>query len=146
MERPLAEGKQARGFNEFSYERIAEAGTHADVYRVSLKGSQHLGLSDSSLFVGQPVAGILFGTAPANIMIGAQNDVIRGFLDRHLRGQENDFPARQLADYKDWVAPISNADLPAWWNAKTDAERLAIETRIYAIKNYGGVPPGGPEE
>jgi predicted dienelactone hydrolase len=146
MERPLAEGKQARGFNEFSYERIAEAGTHADVYRVSLKGSQHLGLSDSSLFVGQPVAGILFGTAPANIMIGAQNDVIRGFLDRHLRGQANDFPARQLADYKDWVAPISNADLPAWWNAKTDAERLAIETRIYAIKNYGGVPPGGPEE
>jgi predicted dienelactone hydrolase len=146
MERPLAEGKQARGFNEFSYERIAEAGTHADVYRVSLKGAQHLGLSDSSLFVGQPVAGILFGTAPANIMIGAQNDVIRGFLDRHLRGQANNFPAKQLADYMDWVVPISNADLPAWWNAKTDAERLAIETRIYAIKNYGGVPPGGPEE
>lgn len=146
MARPLAEGKEPRGFNEFSYERIAEAGTHADVYRVSLKGSQHLGLSDSSLFVGQPVAGLLFGTAPANIMIGAQNDVIRGFLDKHLRGQSNEFPAKQLADYKDWVVPISNADLPAWWNAKTDPERLAIETRIYAIKNYGGVPPGGPEE
>ena len=146
MERPLAEGKQARGFNEFSYERIAEAGTHAGVYRVSLKGSQHLGLSDSSLFVGQPIAGILFGTAPANIMIGAQNDVIRGFLDMHLRRQANDFPAKQLADYKDWVVPISNADLPAWWNAKTDAERLAIETRIYAIKNYGSVPPDEPDE
>lgn len=146
MDRPLAEGKQARGFNEFSYERIAEAGTRPNVYRLSLKGSQHLGLSDSSLFVGQPVAGPLFGTAPASVMIGAQNDVIRGFLDKHLRKQANDFPAKQLADYKDWVVPISNADLPAWWNTKSDAERLAIETRIYAIKNYGQAPPGGPDE
>lgn len=146
MERPLAEGKQARGFNEFSYERIAEAGTRADVYRLSLKGSQHLGLSDSSLFVGQPVAGMLFGTAPAEIMIGAQSDVIRGFLDKHLRGQVTDFPAKQLADYAGWVAPISNADLPAWWNAKSDAERLAIEARISAIQNYGKLPPGGPDE
>ncbi len=146
MERPLAEGKQARGFNEFSYERIAEAGGRPDVYRLSLKGSQHLGLSDSSLFVGQPVAGLLFGTAPPDIMIGAQNDVIRGFLDKHLRGQANDFPVKQLADYRDWVAPIGNADLPAWWNAKSDAERLAIETRINAIKNAGRLPPGGPGE
>lgn len=146
MDRPLAEGKQARGFNEFSYERIAEAGTRANIYRLSLKGSQHLGLSDSSLFVGQPVAGPLFGTAPASIMIGAQNDVIRGFLDKHVRKQVNGFPEKQLADYKDWVVPIGNADLPAWWNAKTDAERLAIETRIHAIKNYGQVPPGGPDE
>lgn len=146
MDRPLAEGKQARGFNEFSYERIAEAGTRANIYRLSLKGSQHLGLSDSSLFVGQPVAGPLFGTAPASIMIGAQNDVIRGFLDKHVRKQVNGFPEKQLADYKDWVVPIGNADLPAWWNAKTDAERLAIETRIHEIKNYGQVPPGGPDE
>jgi len=146
MERPLPEGKQARSFNEFSYERIAEAGGRSDVYRVSLKGSQHLGLSDSSLFVGQPVAGLLFGTAPADIMIGAQNDVIRGFLDKHLRGKANDFPAKQLSDYKGWVVPISNADLPAWWNAKTDAQRLAIETRIIAIQNHGLLPPVGPNE
>jgi len=71
MEMPLP-ATGPRSFNEFSYEPIATAGLRPDIYRLSLKGSQHLGLSDSSLFVGQPAAGLLFGTAPSNIMIGAQ--------------------------------------------------------------------------
>jgi predicted dienelactone hydrolase len=146
MEKPLAAGEEPRGFNEFSYERFAEAGTRANVYRVQLKGAMHLGLSDFTLFMQAYARGPLLGDGPSDVIIGAQNDVIRGFLDKHLRGMANDFPAKQLADYKDWVVPISNADIPAWWNAKTAAERLAIETRIYAIKNYGLVPPGGPDE
>lgn len=142
---PLAEGQEPRGFNEFSYERIAEAGTRADVYRVRLKGSQHLGLSDFSLFVGQPIAGPIFGTAPSNIMIGAQNDIIRGFLDKHLRGEDNGFPQKQLAAYEGWVLPTPNADLPAWWNAKPEAERAAFEARINAAKPvYPGKTPAAP--
>lgn len=141
VERPLAEGQEPRSFNEFSYERIATAGTRPDVYRVRLKGSMHLGLSDSSLFVGQPIAAPLFGTAPSSILIGAQNDFIRGFLDKHLRAQDSGFPEKQYAAYKDWVVPISNTDLPAWWKAKTDAERAAIEARIAAAKPNYPAPP-----
>src|SRR5690606_22395011 len=37
-------------FNEFSYEAFSTAGTRSDVLRVQLKGAQHLGLSDFSLF------------------------------------------------------------------------------------------------
>ena len=133
MEMPLP-ATGPRSFNEFSYERIATAGSRPDIYRVSLKGSQHLGLSDSSLFVGQPAAGLLFGTAPSNIMIGAQNDFIRGFLDKHLKGEANDFPSKQLAAYKDWVITLPNNDLPAWWNAKPEGERAALEARINAAK------------
>lgn len=134
MDRPLPANGVPRSFNEFSYERIATAGSRPDVYRISLKDTQHLGLSDSSWFLGQPLAAPLFGTAPANIMLGAQNDFIRGFLDKHLRGEANDFPAKQLADYKGAVIVIPNTDLPAWWNAKSEAERTAIETRINAAK------------
>jgi predicted dienelactone hydrolase len=147
MDRELPAEGAPRGFNEFSYERIAEAGKRADVYRVQLKGSEHLGLSDFSLFVESPVRDPLFGSASSNIIVGAQNDFVLGFPDKHLRGQPNGFPAKQLADYKDWVLPTPNADLPAWWNAKPEAERLALEARIAALKpRYGAPPPGGPDE
>jgi predicted dienelactone hydrolase len=134
FERPLPPDGAPRGFNEFSYERIAEAGTRPDVYRVRLKDSQHLGLSDFAWFVGQPVRGTLFGDAPADIMLGAQNAIIRGLLDKHLRNMDNGFPEKQLADYKDWVLPTPNADIPAWWTAKPEAERAAYEARINAAK------------
>lgn len=139
--RPLTEGQEPRGFNEFSYERIANAGARPDVYRVRLKGSMHLGISDSSLFVEQPVRGLVFGDAPSSVMIGAQNDFIRGFLDKHLRGKASDFPAKQFAAYKAWVVPVPNNDLPAWWNAKPEAERTALEARINALKPKYPAPP-----
>ncbi|MFT3724343.1 MAG: hypothetical protein QM773_12210 [Hyphomonadaceae bacterium] len=137
-----------RSFNEFSYERIATAGSRPDVYRISLKDTQHLGMSDSSLFVGDTVRGVLFGTAPSATMIGAQNDFILGFLDKHLRGRPSDYPTKELAKYKGAVVAIPNNDLPAWWNAKPEAERAALEARISASKpTYPGMPilaPAGP--
>lgn len=134
MEKTVPEGTTPRGFNEFSYERIADAGKRSDVYRVQLKGSEHLGLSDFSLFVGRPLRDPLFGNAPAEIIIGAQNDFVLGFLDKHLRGATNDFPAGPLARHKSWVLPTPNTDLPAWWNAKPEAERASIEARIATLK------------
>lgn len=119
-----------RSFNEFSYERIATAGTRDDVLRIELKGTQHLGLSDLALFMRRPLRNPLIGNAPARVMIGAQNDFVRGFFDRYLRGASNNFPAAQLAAYSGWVSPIDVSDLRAWWAAKTDAERAATEARI----------------
>lgn len=133
LERPIP-ATGARSFNEFSYERLATAGSRSDVYRLRLMQTQHLGLSDSSWFVRMPIAGPLFGTAPPDIMLGAQNEFIRGFLDKHLKGETNDYPDRQLAAYKDWVVNVPNADIATWWNAKTEAERAAFETRINAAK------------
>ncbi len=130
-----------RSFNEFSYERIATAGSRPDVYRISLKDTKHLGMSDFSLFVGDTVRGALFGEAsPAN-MIGAQNDFILGFLDKHLRGQPSDYPASELAKYKGAVVVIPETDIAPWWNAKPEAERTALEARINASKpTYPGLP------
>lgn len=130
-----------RSFNEFSYERIAAAGSRPDIYRISLKDTQHLGLSDFSLFVGDTVKGALFGTAPSATMINAQNDFIRGFLDKHLKGQASDYPKQALAKYNGAVVVIPNNDIPAWWNAKPEAERATLEARINAAKPvYPGMP------
>ena len=140
MNRPVP-ATGPRSFNEFSYERIATAGSRPDVYRISLKDTQHLGLSDSSLFVGDTVKGALFGDAPAATMIGAQNDFILSFLDQHLRGQPSDYPAKELAKYKGAVVVMPETDIAPWWNAKPEAERAALEARINASKpTYPGMP------
>ncbi|MET0275020.1 MAG: hypothetical protein ABW360_18690 [Phenylobacterium sp.] len=119
-----------RSFNEFSYESFARAGTHADLYRVSLKGAQHLGISDFSLFMRRPVRDALLGTTPSKVMIGAQNDFVRGFFDRYLKGQANGFPRPQLAAYADWVTPVANTEVRPWWAAKSEGDRTAIAARI----------------
>lgn len=130
-----------RSFNEFSYERIATAGSRPDVYRISLKNTQHMGMSDFSLFVGDTVKGAVFGTAPSGAMISAQNDFIRGFLDKHLKGVTSDYPKTELAKFNGAVVVIPNNDIPAWWNAKPEAERAALEARINAAKPaYPGMP------
>ncbi|MEQ1779897.1 MAG: hypothetical protein ABMA14_00955 [Hyphomonadaceae bacterium] len=140
MERPVP-ATGPRSFNEFSYERIATAGSRPDVYRISLKNTQHLGMSDSSLFVGDTVKAALFGTAPAATMISAQNDFILGFLDKHLKGVTSDFPAKELAKFNGAVVVIPEADIAPWWNATPEAERAALEARINAAKpTYPGMP------
>ena len=140
MDRPVP-ATGPRSFNEFSYERIATAGSRPDVYRISLKNTQHLGMSDSSLFVGDTVKAALFGTAPAVTMISAQNDFILGFLDKHLKNVASDYPAKELAKFNGAVVVIPEADIAPWWNAKTEAERAALEARINAAKpTYPGMP------
>jgi predicted dienelactone hydrolase len=141
MEREVPEGTQPRGFNEFSYERIGEAGLRDDVYRVQLKGAAHMGISDFTLFMDPLVRAPLLGDGPADDIVGAQNAFVLGFFDKHLRGQTNDFPAKQLADYAGRVVPSPNGDLAAWWNAKPEAERAALEARIDALKPTYAVPP-----
>ncbi|MDP3492402.1 MAG: hypothetical protein Q8R82_04765 [Hyphomonadaceae bacterium] len=128
---------EPRAFNEFSYERIATAGTHPDIHRVQLTGAQHLGLSDFSLFIRTPLRDPLLGSTPSEVMIGAQNAFVRGFFDKYLRGQAVDFPKSQMAAYKDWVLPADNSDLPAWWAAKSEVERAALESRIDAARGTG---------
>jgi predicted dienelactone hydrolase len=124
----------ARSFNEFSYEPFATAGTRSDIYRISLKDSHHLGLSDFSLFVRRPLRDPLFGSAPSGTMIGAQDAFVRGFFDKHLRGIDNGFPKAELAAYHDWVTPLQVHGVRQWWAAKTPEDRAAIKARIEALR------------
>jgi len=123
----------APGFNEFSYEAFEHAGS-ANVTRVQLRGSRHLGFSDFSLFMARPFRDGALGTTPAPVMIGAQNDFVRGFFDRYLRGVEPNFPEAERAQYADWVLPADNGYVREWWANKPEPERAAIAARIAAAQ------------
>jgi len=127
-----------RSFNEFSYETFATAGTRPDIYRVYLNGAQHMGLSDFSLFMRRPARDGIFGTTPSKVLIGAQNDFVLGFFDRHLRGVDNGFPKQELARYRRWMGPIRVDAVRTWWLAKTEAQRAALTARIEKARS----PPG----
>jgi predicted dienelactone hydrolase len=138
-----------RSFNDFSYETFAHAGAQEDVHRVEVKDSQHLGLSDFTLFMRRPLRDALLGSTPTDVMIGAQNDLVREFFDKYLRGKQNDFPAEQFRKYADWVVPYKNAGLRDWWLAKSEEERVEIERRINELKakvNWDELRPKPLEE
>lgn len=125
-------GGRARAFNDFSYETFATAGTAPKVQRLQLREAKHLGLSDFSLFVRRPVRDPLLGATPAKVMIGAQNDYVRAFFDRHLRGRNAvDLPSKT---YADWILPADNGDVRSWWAAKSPSEQQAIEARIARLR------------
>ncbi|MBL8553772.1 MAG: hypothetical protein JNL41_05800 [Phenylobacterium sp.] len=126
----VAGPKAPHSFNEFSYERFATAGTRKDVYRVYVKGARHLGISDFTLFMRRPARDRIFGTTPTAQMIGAQNDFVLGFFDKHLRGIANGFPNAELKRHDRWVAPLAVDGVRTWWAAKTPAEQAAIAARI----------------
>jgi hypothetical protein len=123
-----------RSFNDFSYERFANAGQRPDMYRLHLKDSAHLGLSDFTLFMRRPVRDATLGTTPTEVMIGAQNDFVRGFFDKYLRGIDNDFPTSEYQKYRNWALPYNNQAVRDWWLSKSDAERQPIESHIAALK------------
>ncbi|MFC6631967.1 hypothetical protein [Microbulbifer taiwanensis] len=133
----VADPRQLRSYNALSYESFDDAGSRDDIYRLQLRGSTHMGITDFSLFMGSPIRELLTGTAPAEILIGSQNDFVRGFFDRHLRGLDNGFPQKQLEEYRGWVMPVDNTEVRNWWLAKPAEEREAIERRIEALKGAG---------
>jgi len=125
---------EPRSFNDFSYETFAHAGQQENVYRVEIKDSQHLGLSDFTLFMRRPLRDALLGSTPTDVMIGAQNDLVREFFDKFLRGKQNEFPVAQFKKYADWVVPYKNTGLSEWWLAKSEGERAEVEQRIDELK------------
>ena len=121
------------GFNDFSYERHETAGLRSDVYRLTVDGVTHLGVSDFSLFMRMPWRTPLFGSIDAGAIIGIQNDFVRGFFDRHLRGIENGFPAAEYGRYPGDARPYRNDGLREWWLAANPVDRtvqVVLETSL----------------
>lgn len=133
-----------RSFNDFSYERFQNAGELHDVYRLQMRGAAHLGFSDFSLFMRRPVSDGLLGTTPPEVMIGAQNDFVRGFFDKYVRGVANQFPQAEFEKYRGWALPYDDKAVRDWWLSKSDAERLQLQTRIDELKRRVTLPTPAP--
>jgi predicted dienelactone hydrolase len=133
-----------RSPNDFSYERLQHAGELRDIHRLQLRGAAHLGLSDLSLFIRSPVRDVILGTAPAEVLIGAQNDFVRGFFDKHVRGVANDFPKAEFRKYGGWALPYDNKPVRDWWLSKPQAERQSLQAQIDDLKRLVSLPRPAP--
>lgn len=88
-------GAPGAGFThyDYAYEPWAIAGTAKTVYRFSLKGVTHFGLTDLALTPPDPVRDRLFGPAPGTAVVSAIDDLVTAFLDRHLADRPADLDA-----------------------------------------------------
>jgi hypothetical protein len=103
---------------DLAYERIARAGLRADGYRFVVPGIRHSGISDLPEVAGAPALRTKLGTEAALATFTAiQNDLVRGFLDRHVKGVPSDFPAHELATHPDVIVQ----DL-SWLRERAEAE------------------------
>jgi len=121
----------AHGFNDFSYERHEFAGLRDDVVRLTVQDVSHIGVSDFTLFMRDPVKGMMLGEIDADAMIRIQNDFVRGFFDTHLKGLDADFPEAQFARHQKWVRRDEVSGVREWWlsgHPEDQAVRVVFET------------------
>ncbi|MEM8767519.1 MAG: hypothetical protein AAGE43_08760, partial [Pseudomonadota bacterium] len=116
-------GTRGFGFNDFFYERHELAGLNPDITRLRVRNVMHLGVSDFTLFLRNPLRGLLLGSIDADAMIAIQNDFVLAFFDRYLRGRDSGFPETQFAQYEGWVEPDSASGVRDWWLAEHPRER-----------------------
>lgn len=97
-------GPQTPSASDLAYERFARAGLRPDGYRFVIPGIRHSGVSDLPELAGAPVLRGKLGTEAAlTTFTGIQNDLVGGFLDRHVKGAPSDFPARALATHPEVI-------------------------------------------
>ena len=125
------------GYNDLTYERYETAGQREDVVRLHVRGSTHLGISDTQLMLRGPLHSMLAGSIDGDRMIQILNGFVGDFLDKYMRDIDNGFPDDNLAAYGEVVAHDVSG-VSDWWNAKTPQERRAAEQAIERVR-----PPAG---
>jgi len=135
---PLPPGVKAHppadmAFNDFSYEPPETAGLEPKVYRVRIRGVTHAGLSDFGLFLRPPLRGLLTGKIKGEDLTETLNDIVLGFLDRHVRNKDNGFPQVHFSRNAEHLAVHEATGVREWWLAKPSDERSALQSSMAAL-------------
>jgi hypothetical protein len=97
-------GPQTPTGSDLAYEVFTRAGLRSDGYRFLVPGIRHSGVSDLPELSGVLVLRGKLGTEAALATFTAvQNDLVRGFLDRHVKDEPSDFPTRARATHSDII-------------------------------------------
>ena len=103
---------------DLAYERFAQAGLRSDGFRFVVPGIRHSGVSDLPELAGVPALRGKLGTEAAlGTFTAIQNDLVCGFLDRHVKGEPSDFPTRALTTHPQLIVQ----DL-SWLRKRAQAE------------------------
>lgn len=107
--------------SDLAYEKIAHAGLRQDGYRFIVPGIRHSGVSDAPELAGVPAMRAKLGTEGAlATFTSIQNAFVRGFLDRHVKGDATSaYPAAERARFPDvitqdlsWLRERARAEFP----------------------------------
>jgi hypothetical protein len=98
-------GPQTPTGSDLAYEVLTRAGLRPDGYRFLVPGIRHSGVSDLPELAGVPALRGKLGTETALATFTAvQNDLVRGFLDRHVKKDTpSDFPIRERAAHSELI-------------------------------------------
>ncbi len=120
-------------FNDFSYESHASAGGREDLVRLRVENVNHIGISDYPLMLREPVSSLLVGAIDPQTMMAIINDFVLGFLDRYLRGIDNDFPSKEFAAHAANVVPHDASKVRRWWQTKTPEQTQSLQQRLQDV-------------
>ncbi len=111
---------------DYAYERWVTAGEAANVYRMRVASLRHLGTTDLLLSARDPFKARLYGTIDADRGIALIDDSALEFLDRHVKGERNGFPADIYARYPETNAHDAS-HVRLWWVARNTALGCSAE-------------------
>ena len=136
-----ADAEVGHGVVDFSYERHETAGLRPDLHRVWLLGATHYMHSDFGIFLsrnGNPFTKTTFGVVDGAAANEITNDVVRGFLDQHLRRPPSggDFPQSVLGKYPDLLARHDTAPVREWWQEEHPQDRTVQVVFETALGNW----------
>jgi hypothetical protein len=114
---------------DLAYELFARAGLRSDGYRIVVPGIRHSGVSDLPELAGVPALRAKLGTEDALATFTAiQNDLVGGFLDRHVKRAPSDFPASALRAHPELIVQ----DL-SWLRERAEAELVTQSPNDWRI-------------
>ncbi|PCI53282.1 MAG: hypothetical protein COB36_12640 [Alphaproteobacteria bacterium] len=103
--------------NDYAYERWETTGERDDVYRIRVKGLQHLGFMDFPITLRMPLRDKAYGSQNGKKALAAVNETVLAFLDKHVKGDPTNFPADVLSQH-----PALDLHDPRgvsrWWRAR----------------------------
>ena len=123
--------ERANEINDYSYERHELAGLSEDIHRVIFLNSAHGTYSDMKWHIRSPLLSTFLGDVDPSDALSVQNDFVRGFFDRYLKGEDSGFPSAQFAQYEGVTKPSNVDPLREWWvnaNPEDRTQSLLIET------------------
>lgn len=143
----LSDGdEEGQSLVDFSYERHETAGLRPDLYRIWMPDVSHYMHSDYGIFLSRnrnPFTQSLFGLVDGAVANQINNEVVRGFLDKHLRRPAvgGDFPEAWLRKYSDFLANHDTAFIREWWRSENPQDRtlrVVFETPLgdFALALY----------
>ncbi len=117
---------QVHAYNDYSYERHEVVGVRDDIHRFAVRDVTHLGYSDLTYFMRNPVRERILGPIDGERMLRIQNDFVRGFFDRYLGARNIDFPSSELAQHDAWVTAQRAEGLSDWWLREHPEDRVEL--------------------